>query len=141
MFITALTIYYGLALLAFGWIQVTWLAFIVMLLLGAANGYFTITIMTLLQSLTPRAMLGRLMSLLLFASMGLLPVSQAISGAVSRWSLNALFIGAGMLMMLIAVWAAFQTPLTTIDTAAGQTAAADPDEAVTAVNILEESEP
>lgn len=140
MIITALTIYYGLTLLAFGWIQVTWLAFAVMLLLGTANGYFTITVITLLQSLTPRAMLGRLMSLLLFASIGLLPVAQAVSGAVSRWSLNTLFIGAGALMLGVALWAAFQTPLTRIQPAIEKTTMQFKDDAATDAILPEESE-
>ena len=113
-FIPALTVCYGLALVVFGWIHVTWLAVVVMLILALANGYFTITAMTFLQSRTPREMLGRLMSLLLFASLGLLPISQAICGLVSRWSIYALFTGSGVLMMLVAAWAAFQTPFNQI---------------------------
>lgn len=114
-FIPTLTVCYGLALIAFGWIHFTWLALVVMLVLATANGYFTITTMTLLQSLTPRAMLGRLMSLLLFASMGLLPISQAICGAVSRWNLSTLFIGAGVLMLFVALWAASRPVFQTYD--------------------------
>lgn len=92
----------------FAMIAMPWLAFIVMFLLGSANGYFVITTITLLQEGTPRSMLGRLMSLLLFASTGLLPLSEALSGAVSRSSLTTLFLGAGTLMLLVAAWMAFQ---------------------------------
>ena len=95
----------------------TWLAFLVMLLLGVANGYFVITTITLMQLIAPRAMPGRLMSLLLFASVGLSPLSQAVSGAVSRWSLGGLFIGAGILMMFLTGWTAFQSAFADMDVA------------------------
>jgi len=106
---------FGLALVAFGWINSTWAAFAVLLLLGVGEGYFLITILTLLQRITPQTMLGRMMSLLLFAGAGLVPVSQALTGAVSRWSLTGVFVGAGALMVLVAVWAWFQPALARFD--------------------------
>lgn len=115
--IVALIALFRLTLIILARIHSTWLAFLVMLLLGVANGYFVITTITLLQLITPRAMLGRLMSLLLFASVGLLPLSQAVSGAVSRWSLGGLFIGAGILMMFLAGWTAFQSAFADMDVA------------------------
>lgn len=112
VFVIALLVVFGLTLALMGWIRATWLAFTVMFLLGTGNGYFVITTITLLQSITPKAMLGRLMSLLLFASVGLLPLSQLASGAISRWSLTALFVGAGLLMLLVAAWTGLQPSFT-----------------------------
>lgn len=106
LYVIGLLITFGLMLAILGWIHSTWIAFLVMLLLGSGNGYFVIATITLLQQSTPRTMLGRLMSLLLFASTGLLPLSEALSGAVSRWSLTALFAGAGILMLFVAAWTA-----------------------------------
>jgi MFS family permease len=108
-FVIALLIAFGITLAILGWIHSTWVAFLVMFLLSIGNGYFVITTITLLQQSTPREMLGRLMSLLLFASTGLLPLSEALSGAVSRWSLTALFVGSGALMLLVALWTATQS--------------------------------
>jgi hypothetical protein len=56
---------------------------------------------TWIQRRTPRAMLGRMMSMLMLSNNGLVPISQAISGAVSKWSLTALFVGAGALTLLV----------------------------------------
>jgi hypothetical protein len=51
-------------------------------------------------------MLGRVMSLVTFASAGLVPVSQAMSGALIKLSFGGLFVGAGSLMIVIALWSA-----------------------------------
>jgi hypothetical protein len=51
------------------------------------------------------------MSILVFASAGLVPVSQAISGAVSKWDLDLMFVLAGGLALLVTLWAALQPEL------------------------------
>jgi hypothetical protein len=79
-----------------------------LLLLGLGNGYIAIILFTWMQTRTPREMLGRMMSLLMFSNTGLVPVSQAISGAVSKWNLDLLFVLAGALVLLVTLWAAFQ---------------------------------
>jgi len=82
------------------------LAFAVLLAVGVGNGYFTITAITLLQQRTPAHMIGRVMSMILFANVGLVPVSQALSGLFIKLSLEGLFIGAGLLMIVLAAWTA-----------------------------------
>ena len=74
--------------------------------MGVGNGYFTITAITLLQQRTPAHMIGRVMSMILFANVGLVPVSQALSGLFIKLSLEGLFIGAGLLMIVLAAWTA-----------------------------------
>jgi MFS family permease len=83
-------------------------AFAMMLLMGIGNGYLAITLISMLQQMTPREMLGRIMSLVMLASMGLAPLSQALTGFVIRYSLPALFIGSGILMILTAGWLALR---------------------------------
>jgi hypothetical protein len=46
-------------------------------------------------------MIGRVMSLVLFANLSLAPVSQALSGVLLKVSINGVFIGSGSLMALI----------------------------------------
>jgi hypothetical protein len=79
-----------------------------LLLLGLGNGYIGIILITWMQTRTPKEMLGRMMSLLVFSSNGLWPVSQAISGALSKWDLNLLFVFAGTLVLLVTFWMTFQ---------------------------------
>jgi MFS family permease len=99
---------FGVVVGLLGFIPFTWLDFILLLLLGVGNGYIGIILITWMQTRAPKEMLGRIMSLLMFSSTGLIPVSQAISGAVSKWSLDVLFVTAGTLALLITFWMTLQ---------------------------------
>lgn len=50
-------------------------------------GFVNVQFTTWLQMRVERAMLGRVMSVLMFSAVGLVPVSYAISGVVAQWSL------------------------------------------------------
>lgn len=102
---------FGVSLGFFGFIRSTWLDFGLMLLLGAGNGYIAILMFTWMQTNTPKDMLGRMMSMVLLAGNGLVPISQALSGALIKWSLETLFVSAGMLVVLVSLWAATQPEL------------------------------
>jgi MFS family permease len=104
---------FGVSLGLFGFIRSTWLDFVLMLLLGAGNGYIAILMFTWMQSNTPKDLLGRIMSIVMLAGSGLVPISQAISGALIKWSLETLFVSAGMLIVLVSMWAAMQPGLKT----------------------------
>jgi MFS family permease len=113
LFLIALLAVFGIAMGTVGFITLTWVDFGLMLLLGLGNGYITIILFTWIQTRTPKTMLGRIMSLLMLASAGLVPVSQAISGAVGSWNLTLLFLSAGGLIMVVTSWTAFQPSLVT----------------------------
>jgi hypothetical protein len=49
----------------------------------------------------------------MLASTGLVPISQAASGALSKWSLTSLFAGAGAAILLVTFWTAIQPELKT----------------------------
>ena len=104
---------FGITTVALGFVSLTWIDFGLMLLLGLGNGYFTLILFTWIQIRTPKTMMGRIMSLLTLSSAGLVPVSQAISGAVVSWNLTLLFVLAGGLIVLVAIWTAFQPSLAT----------------------------
>jgi MFS family permease len=124
---------FGLALASFGFIRTTPVDFCLMLLLGVGNGYIGITLFTWIQTRTPREMLGRMMSMIMLASTGLVPISQAASGALSKWSLTSLFAGSGAAIMLVTFWTALQPELKTFT---NSMTAGQPDAKVTP--ILEE---
>ena len=113
VFLIALLASFGLVIGAFGFIYSTWVDFALMLLLGVGNGYISITLFTWIQTRTPKDMLGRMMSILMLSNTGLVPISQAISGVVSKWSLTFLFVGAGALTLLVVLWAAPKPELKT----------------------------
>jgi hypothetical protein len=102
---------FGAVMGSLGFIPYTWVDFGLLLLLGLGNGYIAIILFTWMQIQTPKDMLGRMMSMLMFCSTGLAPVSQAISGVISKWDLTFLFASTGSLVILVALWMAFQPEL------------------------------
>jgi len=113
VFLIALLAAFGLVIGALGFVPYTWVDFALMLGLGVGNGYIAIVLFTWMQTRTPKAMLGRMMSLLMFSNVGLVPVAQALSGAVIKWNLTALFAGAGVLVLLVTLWTSFQPGIKT----------------------------
>lgn len=92
---------FGIGIAAMSWISVTWLATANLFVLGILNGYLSILLITGLQRSTPKALLGRLMSMILLANMSMMPISQALSGAALRWSVTAVFVTAGLIMIAL----------------------------------------
>lgn len=73
------------------------------LLLGSVDGYINVFFVTWVQSRAPNAFIGRLMSLLMFSSIGLLPVSMALSGAASRVNVTLLLTVSGGIVALLGI--------------------------------------
>jgi hypothetical protein len=96
-----LTAYMGLSLVLLGLMPTIIPAAIVATTMGLAQGYVVIEFVTWLQVRTPACMLGRTMSLLLFAVVGLAPVSSTVAGALIQVSATAVLAGAGSLMVLV----------------------------------------
>jgi MFS family permease len=99
---------FGLALGLMGMVSSTLVACLILLIVGVGNGVLEISVITSIQRMTPKDMLGRVMSLILLAGVGLVPVSQALSGAFIKLSLTGLFVGAGILMLIVSIWLALQ---------------------------------
>jgi len=97
---------FGIGMALFGFINSTWTGAAILFLLGILNGYISIVLITLLQKNTPGDMMGRLMSLVMFAGMGLVPISQALAGFLFKFSIEYVFLGCGVLIVLLAVIAA-----------------------------------
>jgi MFS family permease len=106
VFLVVMFLLFGVGTASLAWIGSSWLAFAVMLVMGILNGYLSIMLITGLQRNTPREMLGRIMSMVLLANLVFMPLSQTIAGAVLRWNVPLLFVGAGVLMALCAVYLA-----------------------------------
>jgi MFS family permease len=94
--------------LAFGMILIglapnAWATALAAIPLGAGVGVLQVSGMAWLQRRSHPAFLGRVMSLVMFAIMGLTPLSYAVAGAIAESGLTLLFIGAGVGMILLAV--------------------------------------
>ncbi|HHY54968.1 MAG TPA: MFS transporter [Chloroflexi bacterium] len=106
---------FGVGMIAMSRITVAWVGAVIMALLGLVDGFLSVRLITYLQRRTPAALLGRIMSLMLFANIGLAPLSQALAGALSRYTLDGLFIGAGAVLLGVAGWLATQPFVHIID--------------------------
>ncbi len=109
--VIALLFGFGLVIASLGLIESVWLDFALLLIVGIGNGYLGILLFTWLQTETPKEMLGRIMSILLFSNLGLTPISQAISGVVIKWDLSVLFISSGALVIALTLWTASRPEL------------------------------
>jgi MFS family permease len=90
-----------------GFIPYTWVVFGLLFSLDLGNGFFAVLLMTWMQTRTPKEMLGRMMALLMLSSTGLMPISQAIAGALSKWNLTLVFAIPGALVLLMTIWMSF----------------------------------
>lgn len=75
--------------------------------MGIANGYANIMLITWLQQKVAPEMIGRVMSLVMFAAVGLNPVSNALAGMLIGLNITVLLVCAGSLMTLFTLSAAF----------------------------------
>lgn len=101
----------GLGVAALPWASATAPAAALALGVGVCNGYVMILFTSWFQRRTPAALLGRVMSLLNVAVLGLAPVSTAAAGALSGLGVTALLAGAGGLMTVAIFVMAFQPAL------------------------------
>jgi hypothetical protein len=121
-FVVGVIAVFGVGLILMGVVSSTAAAFGVLLVVGIGNGVLEITLVSFLQRQTPKQMLGRVMGLVLFAGVGLVPISQALAGALIKVSLEGVFLVAGILMLLLALWLAAQPSMRTISQALAQQA-------------------
>lgn len=86
----------GVEMIAIGLLLKAFVAIAALLaLMGLAVGFVNVQFTAWLQLRVDRSLLGRVMSVLMFSAVGLIPVSYAVAGVLANWSLPALFIGAG----------------------------------------------
>ena len=97
----------GFGLIPLGLVYSTAAAAVIVLLMSVTNGYVSIIFITWLQGRTPPERLGRTMSLLMFATNGLQPISSALAGALVEIDVTGLFVVAGGLLILLTMVSAF----------------------------------
>jgi MFS family permease len=101
----AATALLGLGMIALPFSRTTPVAALINLAMGTTMGYVNIHFMTWMQRRIPEQLMGRVMSLIMFASMGIAPVSSALAGAILSVDLTLLFVGAGALMAVVTLFA------------------------------------
>jgi len=98
-----LTAYLGLGLILLPLSSSIAIVALIGLSIGVTNGYVNISLITWLQKHIPDVLMGRIMSLMMFAGLGVAPISAMLAGALLHVNLDALFIGAGLLMAAVAL--------------------------------------
>jgi MFS family permease len=94
-----------------GLLAQVWLLAIVLVVMGAAAGFLNVHIIAWFQQRVEREMLGRATSVLMFAAVGLAPVSLLLAGLAVKWNLTAMFVSSASLMLLAAAVAALTKPV------------------------------
>lgn len=79
-----LDVFVGLLLAGFVHLPGAWLMNAVLLVVGFVGGYVQASVVLALQTRTPPALMGRVMSFLLFAYVGLVPLSAAVAGVLAQ---------------------------------------------------------
>lgn len=97
----------GAGLATLGIAGTLWIAAPACLAMGVANGYNNILMISWLQQRITPGMMGRMMSLVMFAAIGLNPLSTAAAGALIGFNASFLLVSAGGLMMVLCLSAAF----------------------------------
>jgi hypothetical protein len=100
--IVGLCIWLGTGMVAVGLVPSLVPAALLMAYSGVGTGVVNTYGISWLQRRTDSAMQGRVMSLVMLASMGLTPVAYAVSGAIAQVNPTLLFLIAGGMMLLCA---------------------------------------
>ncbi len=109
MLTISVSIALGMALL--GVVTQAWTLSMVLFVMGAASGFLNVHIVAWFQQRVDRTMLGRTMSVIMLAAVGLQPISLAIAGVAVAWSVEGMFAGAAALMLLVTTLAALHAPV------------------------------
>jgi predicted MFS family arabinose efflux permease len=96
----------GLLLVAVGFTSTLVLACLLLVFVGITAGFGNVFVITLSQKLVTKDMMGRFMSLMVLAEVGLTPMSNALAGVLADWNVTALFFLAGGLLTLVSLLAA-----------------------------------
>src|SRR5688572_7329461 len=93
----------GICLALIALINSTQIMLIDAVVAGAILGYTNISYITWIQLRIPRNLMGRVMSLMMFGSVALVPISMAVAGALVKISLDAVLMGGGLGMAALAL--------------------------------------
>ncbi|HEX3580209.1 MAG TPA: MFS transporter [Thermoanaerobaculia bacterium] len=84
---------------------------VVLAVTGILGGYNNIVLVSWFQSRVEHEFMGRVMSVLMFAWVGLMPVSYPIAGALAQSSVSGMFLIAGLTAAAITLLCAFSKSL------------------------------
>jgi MFS family permease len=105
----------GMELIGIGLVMKLAAVVTLLALMGFAVGFVNVQFSAWIQARVERALMGRVMSVLMFSSFGMIPVSYAVSGALVQWRLAAAFVIPGAFLVLVATAALVSRVVRAID--------------------------
>lgn len=101
----------GLTLAALGLPLTQWMAMCAMFSAGAAAGFISVFVISVVQKSTSPQLLGRVLSMVMFSSAALTPVSYLAAGLVIKWGASWLFLGASAALLCLTLFASISRSL------------------------------
>jgi hypothetical protein len=95
----------GVVMVALAYTHNLMVACAMFVLIGVGAGFGNVNVVTITQKHVTKDMLGRVMSLIVLAEVGLTPISNALSGVLADWNVAALFVLSGILLSATALLA------------------------------------
>jgi MFS family permease len=111
----AVSVLIALCTASIGLLHQLWSLALVLFVMCAAAGFLNVQLVSWFQQRVERPMLGRVMSVLMFASVGLIPFSIAAAGVIIQWSLPGMFAVSGALVLLVTVASGMHRPVREIE--------------------------
>jgi MFS family permease len=105
----------SLCLGTIGLMNTVWSVAGVLLVMGVTAGLVNVHISAWVLRRIDAAVRGRVASVLMLATVGLLPISLAVAGFLVAWSLKGMFLLAGGVMLLATAAASLQKPVREIE--------------------------
>lgn len=78
---------------------------------GVIGGYNNVVLISWFQERVDHALMGRVMSVLMFGWVGLMPVSYPLAGAIAQWSIRGMFLISGLTAVGVAALCALSRNL------------------------------
>ena len=92
-----------------------WPVALLLLVMGCFSGFINVQIQAWLQQRVERSVLGRVSSVAMLSSFGLMPLSMGAAGIAVEWSARWMFAIAGAAVALVAAFGALQRPVREIE--------------------------
>jgi len=96
----------GVAMACMGLLTGFWPVALLLLVMGCFSGFINVQLQAWLQQRVDRAVLGRVSSVLMLSSFGLMPVSMVVAGLAVEWNVPLTFAIGGAAVTLVAAFGA-----------------------------------
>lgn len=96
----------GAAMACMGLLKGFWPMALLLAVMGCFSGFINVQLQAWLQQRVDRSVLGRVSSVLMLSSFGLMPVSMAVAGVAVEWSVTWMFAIGGCAVTLVAAFGA-----------------------------------